>query len=86
MAICHQPRDRIRWLSAATVARVVRVMTFVYFIPTMLKLMGNDTLPRAEAVEMAVQWVPLGYVRHAATLVASVAALKAFSLMSMHGG
>jgi hypothetical protein len=61
-------------------------MTFVYSIPTMLKLMGNDTIPGSEALEMAVQWVRLGDVPHAATLVAWLAALQAFSLLRMHGG
>jgi len=58
------------WLGAAVAALVDRVMTFVYFIPTMLKLMANETLPKSEPVATAVQWVHLGYVRHAAILVA----------------
>ena len=88
LVVAWWTQDAVRswWLGAATAALVDRVMTFVYFIPTMLKLMGNDTLPRAEAVETAVLWVHLGYVRHAAILVAWLAALKAFSLMSKHGG
>jgi hypothetical protein len=60
-------------------------MTFVYFIPTMLKLMANETLPKLEPVATAVQWVHLGYVRHPVILVAWLTALKAFSLMSKHG-
>ena len=59
-------------------------MTFVYFIPTTLKLMANETLPKSEPVATAVQWVHLGYMRHAAILVAWLTALKAFSLMSKH--
>jgi hypothetical protein len=73
------------WLGAAAAALVARVMTFVYFIPTMLKLMANETLPKSEPVATAVQWVHLGYVRHAAILVAWLTALKAFSLMSKNG-
>jgi hypothetical protein len=69
------------WLGAAGAALVERMLTFVYFIPTMLKLMRNETLPESEAVAMALQWVHLGYVRHAATLVAWLAALKAFSVL-----
>jgi hypothetical protein len=38
------------WLGAAAAALVDRVMTFVYFIPTMLKLMANETLPKSEPV------------------------------------
>ncbi len=76
-------QDAVRswWLGAAAVALVDRVMTFAYFIPTMLKLMHNESLPAR-----ALQWVNLNYVRHAATLIAWLAALKAFSLMSKHGG
>ena len=69
------------WLGAAAAALVDRTMTFAYFIPTMLKLMRNETLPESEAVATALQWMHLGYVRHAATLVAWLAALKAFSVL-----
>ena len=64
---------------------VDRVMTFGYFIPTMLTLMDNSALSATEAVAKATQWVNLGYVRHAATLVAWLAALRAFSLFSKLG-
>jgi hypothetical protein len=74
------------WLGAAAAALVDRVMTFAYFIPTMLTLMHNETFSESEAVAKALQWAHLGYVRHAATLVAWLAALQAFALMSKHGG
>jgi len=74
------------WLAAAAAALVDRVMTFAYFIPTMLKLMRNKAFQESEAVAKALQWVNLGLVRHAATLVAWFAALMAFWLMSKHGG
>jgi len=61
---------------------VDRVMTFVYFVPTMLSLMNNQKISNSEAVTKATQWVNLGYVRHAATLAAWLAALRAFSLLS----
>lgn len=73
---------RIWWLGAAAAALVDRVMTFAYFIPTMLKLMRNSILSESETAAKALQWVKLGYLRHTATLVAWVAALKAFSLIS----
>jgi hypothetical protein len=74
-----------RFITLLLAALVDRAMTFVYVIPTMLKLMANETLPKAEPVATAVQWMHLGYVRHAAILVAWLTALKAFSLMSKHG-
>jgi hypothetical protein len=77
---------RIWWLGAAMAAVVDRVMTFAYFIPTMIRLMRVEAFPESEAAAKALQWVRLGYVRHAATLLAWLAALRAFSLMSQHGG
>jgi hypothetical protein len=80
--------DQVRtwWLAAAAAAIVDRAMTFAYFIPTMLRLMNHEGSPQSEeVVTKALQWVNLGYVRHAATLIAWLLALKAFSLMSKHG-
>jgi hypothetical protein len=73
------------WLAAAAAVLVDRVMTFTYFIPTMLTLMNNQTISGSEAVMKSTQWVNLGYVRHAATLTAWLAALRAFSLLSRLG-
>ena len=69
------------WLVAAAATLVDRVMTFGYFIPTMLRLMRPGALSEAAAASTARQWVSLGYVRHAATLVAWLAALRALSLL-----
>ncbi len=73
------------WLVAAGAALVDRIFTFTYFIPTMLKLMSNETVPQSEAVPMALQWANLDYVRHFIGLVALLAALKAFSLFNARG-
>ncbi len=72
---------RMWWLGAAAAALVDRVMTFAYFIPTMIKLMREAALSESEAVAKATQWVKLSYVRHLATLIAWLLALKAFSLL-----
>ena len=68
------------WLGAAAAALVDRVMTFTYFIPTMLTLMRDGALSQSAEVSRARQWVALGYVRQAATLLAWLAALRALSL------
>jgi len=68
------------WLIAAAAALADRVMTFTYFIPTMLALMRNGALAQSDAASKARLWARLGYVRHAATLVAWLAALMALSL------
>jgi hypothetical protein len=76
---------RYWWLVASVAALLDRAMTFAYFIPTMLTLMRRDALSESAAAVKAGQWVTLGYVRHAATLVAWLAALKAFSLLWRSG-
>lgn len=74
------------WLAAAAAAFVDRMMTLTYFIPAMIKLMRGEAFEQSEAVAKALQWVRLGYIRHAATLVAWLAALKALSLLGSAGG
>jgi hypothetical protein len=68
------------WLGAALTALVDRVFTFSYFVPTMVKLMSDETLSQAQAVAMASRWGQLNYLRHIIVLAAWVLALKAFSL------
>ena len=70
---------RTWWVIACAVVLVERVITFTYFIPTMLKLTGGRALSESSAAAKAHQWVTLGYVRHAATLIAWLAALMALS-------
>ena len=65
---------------ACAVAMIDRIMTFAYFIPTMLTLMREGALSETAAVAKARQWVALDYVRLAATLVAWLAAQMALSL------
>lgn len=79
--------DAVRswWLIAVAAALLDRVMTFSYFIPTMIKLMQPESVAQSEATAKAQQWVRFGYIRHAATLVAWLAALKALSLMGVGG-
>jgi hypothetical protein len=75
------------WLGAAGVALAERIFTFAYFIPTLLTLQSAVSLPESQAVAMASQWGRLDYVRHAMSLTAWLAALRAFSLFeSKHGG
>ena len=69
------------WLIACAVAVVERVMTFGYFIPTMIRLMRVDGPSGREAASIARRWASLAYIRHALTLMAWLAALKALSLL-----
>jgi hypothetical protein len=67
------------WLGAALAVLVDRVLTFSYFIPTMIGLMGAPDSPASVAT--ATQWANLNYVRHALVLGAWLTALKALALL-----
>jgi hypothetical protein len=56
-----------------------RSATFSYFIPTIIRLTGTEDLPEAEVKATLSQWRRLNYGRHALTLGAWLAALKALS-------
>ena len=71
---------RYWWLGAAAISVVERIWTFSYFIPTMFRLMSTADLPEAEVNATLSQWLLLDYGRHALTLAAWLAALKALSL------
>ena len=77
---------RYWWLGAVAIIVVERIVTFSYFIPTMLWLMGAEGLSQAEVDAALSRWLLLDYGRHILTLVGWLAALKAFSLPSKHGG
>jgi hypothetical protein len=67
------------WLVAAIAALADRALTFGYFIPTMIGLLGAPDSP--ESVAIATRWSTFNYVRHALVLAAWLAALKTFSLV-----
>jgi hypothetical protein len=56
------------WLGAAIAALVDRVMTFIYFIPTMIQLTRGEVFDQSGARAKAQLWVRCGVVRHAATV------------------
>jgi len=71
--------ERAWWLAAGVAVLADRVLTFAYFIPTMIRLMNVPDSPAAAAA--AARWLGMNYVRHAITLFAWLAALKAFALL-----
>jgi hypothetical protein len=71
---------RAWWLSAVAIVVLERIATFAYFIPTMVRLMGAEGLARADVAAGLSQWLFLNHGRHALTLAAWLAALKALSL------
>jgi hypothetical protein len=68
------------WLGAVAIVVVERIATFTYFIPTMIRLMGAETVSQAEVDSSLSRWLSLNHVRHLLTLMAWLAALKALSL------
>lgn len=78
--IAWAQRGKLRrwWLGAVGLALAERLLTFGYFVPTMLRLMG-DRGSAPEAVATALQWGHLNHFRHLLLLVAWLAALRAFA-------
>lgn len=67
------------WLAAGFLSLAERVITFAYFIPTMIRLMDSSDTPAAAAT--AIQWSRLNYGRHVMVLAALLTALKTFASM-----
>ncbi|MFY2562953.1 DUF1772 domain-containing protein [Corallococcus terminator] len=68
---------RFWWLAAALVALVDRLVTFSYFIPTMVRLMqAPDT---SASVESAMLWARLNHLRHLLVAGAWFSSLQALS-------
>jgi hypothetical protein len=67
--------QRGAWLIASLAALADRVMTFAYFIPTMVALMAATD--SAESVATATEWSQLNYLRHVLGFSAWLAALRA---------
>ncbi|NOK34852.1 DUF1772 domain-containing protein [Corallococcus exercitus] len=74
---------RAWWLGAALVALADRLLTFAYFIPTMIRLMQSADSPAA--VETALRWARMNHLRHALAAGAWFAALQALSWLRVKG-
>lgn len=68
------------WLAAALITLGERIGTFSFFIPTVIKLQRADQLPSSTVSRLIAAWVWSNYVRNGLTLLACLAALRAFSL------
>ena len=67
------------WLGAGVAALMDRLLTFGFFIPTMIRL--GQAADSPEAVATATQWSQLNHVRHGLVLVAWILAMKAFTVL-----
>jgi hypothetical protein len=74
---------RAWWLAASAAALGDRLLTFFYFIPTMIGLMQATDSPAA--VVVATRWRTLNYLRLALVFIAWLAAMKAFALFYRAG-
>lgn len=72
------------WLAAALAALADRLLTFSYFVPTMVGLMRVVESP--ESIAIATRWSNVNYLRHAIVLTAWLASLKAFALFHQQHG
>jgi hypothetical protein len=66
------------WHTAATVALAERLLTFVYFIPVMVRLMKAPD--SSGSVARARRWLALNYLRHGLVLAAWILSLCALAL------
>ncbi|MBJ6764557.1 DUF1772 domain-containing protein [Myxococcaceae bacterium JPH2] len=70
---------RVWWLAAASMVLVDRLLTFSYFIPTMMRLMqASDS---SDAVATAMLWSRLNHLRHVLVAVAWLCSLQALTWM-----
>jgi len=72
------------WLAASGAALADRAVTFLFFIPTMIALIGSPE-PSA-SVAAATRWSTLNYLRHVMVLAAWLAALRTFALVYQQRG
>ena len=71
------------WLSAAIILLVSRIITFIYFIPVMLrKIMQPEQLEASQLQRIVKQWTALSPLRLIAELAAWI--LLCFALMHLH--
>ena len=69
------------WLSATFIILLERIGTFIFFIPTAIKLQKGENLPVSKTSSTIFWWVRINYVRNALTFAALLIALKAFLVL-----
>lgn len=57
------------WLAASFIMLAERLFTFIYFIPTLIKLMRADTMEINTVSKIAKNWLNLNNLRNVLTLV-----------------
>lgn len=72
---------RTQWLTAGIIVLVERVMTFTYFIPTIIKLIKPDSMPEARALVIASRWTRVNTIRITLNLAGLVISMMAYTLL-----
>jgi hypothetical protein len=68
------------WLASSIIILIERLGTFLFFIPTAIKLMSSDTLSPSRINTLVTLWIRFNYIRNLLTLLGWLAALKVISL------
>ena len=68
------------WLAAIGIGIVERLLTFSFFIPTMIGLMDTGVTSEAAIVARAVTWERMNCLRHVLAFSAWMASMKTFAL------
>ena len=71
---------QIWWLTASLIVLIERIITFSFFVPTLMKLRKNEDFPDREVDSLIFWWVRLNYLRNVSTLIALVFILRALTL------
>jgi len=69
------------WMTAGIVVLIERLMTFTYFIPTIMKLMKPDLMPESQALIIASRWMRVNIIRISLNLAGLVISMIAYTFM-----
>jgi len=69
------------WLAASIIILLERILTFSFFIPTIIKLQKNKSLPDKIVSKRIVLWIRMNYVRNTLTLIAWLLTLTAIMVI-----
>lgn len=68
------------WLTASLIVLAERIMTFGFFIPTIIKLQRNKNMSEEEINKKISSWIGLNYVRNILTLLSWILILQVIIL------
>ena len=69
------------WMVAAVIVLVERIMTFTYFIPTIIKLMKPDLITESQALTTSAHWMQVNKIRMALNFVGLLTSMIAYTLL-----